>query len=92
LIFGYGGKAFVVEVKSGNPVSAQQVRLGAGQVLEYRDLLRDGQFGLPDVRAVLLLDGEPPLPWREMARSLGIWLLNADRLEDSLTDLLSGTP
>lgn len=87
LAFEHAGRCFVVEVKSGDPVSAQQVRLGAGQVLEYRHLLRDTVS--QEVRAVVLIEGEPPPPWGAVAAAVGIQILRADRLEESLTVLLS---
>jgi hypothetical protein len=87
LAFEHAGRCFVVEVKSGDPVSAQQVRLGAGQVLEYRHLLRDTVS--QEVRAVVLIEGEPPPPWGAVAAAVGIQILRADRLEESLTALLS---
>lgn len=89
LAFEHAGRRFVVEVKSGDPVSVQQVRLGAGQVLEYSHLLRD--IDSQDVRAVLLVEVEPPQPWRVLADALGIQFLRADQLEKSLSSLLSDT-
>lgn len=87
LAFEHDGERFVVEVKSGNPVSSQQMRLGSGQVLEYRHLLRE--FDGHDVHAVLLIEGEPPQPWDVLAAALGIKLLRASKLEESLTTLLA---
>jgi hypothetical protein len=87
LAFEHDGERFVVEVKSGNPVSTQQMRLGSGQVLEYRHLLRD--LDGHDVHAVLLIEGEPPRPWYVLAAALGIQLIQADKLEESLAALLS---
>lgn len=76
----------VVEVKSGVPPSPQQVRLGVGQVLEYRALLEE-QVGPPVVPA-LFLEKAPPRPWPALATTLGVHLITADRLEDSLGSLL----
>ena len=96
LAFEHGGKHFVVEVKSGYPVSSQQMRLGAGQVLEYRQLLSNGAS--TEVRAAVMVEGEPPAPWRQLAADLGIQLLRADQLEESLSvgmaagDLSSSEP
>lgn len=87
LAFEHGGKRFVVEVKSGDPVGAQQARLGAGQVLEYRHLLGDG--GSTEVEPVLLFEAEPPYPWAALAVEFGLRLLRDDRLEESLAALLS---
>jgi hypothetical protein len=87
LAFEHGGQRFVVEVKSGSPVSAQQMRLGAGQVLEYRHLLRDA--GDDDAHAVLLIEEKPPSPWCALVDALNIKLLQADELEQSLTTLLT---
>jgi len=88
LAFEHAGKCFVVEVKSGDPVSAQQVRLGAGQVLEYRHLLRGSVS--QEVHAVLLIEAEPPNPWSGLAVAVGIQFLLVDRLEESLAALLRG--
>ena len=88
LAFEYAGKRFVIEIKSGDPVSAQQVRLGVGQVLEYGHLLRD--IDSQDVRAVLLIEAEPPHPWRALGAAIGIQFLQADQLENSLSSLFSG--
>jgi hypothetical protein len=88
LAFEYGGKQFVVEVKSGNPVGAQQARLGAGQVLEYRHLL--DQAGSAEVEPVLLFEVAPQDPWIALAEEVGLRVLRADCLEESLSALLSG--
>jgi hypothetical protein len=87
LAFEHVGKCFVVEVKSGDPVSAQQVRLGAGQLLEYRYLLSDTVS--QEVHAVLLVEAEPPHPWGALAVALGIQFLRVDQLEESLSALLA---
>jgi hypothetical protein len=87
LAFECNGKRFVVEVKSGNPVGAQQARLGAGQVLEYRHLL--ARAGSAEVEPVLLFELAPPDPWLALAEKVGLRLLRADRLEESLSALLS---
>lgn len=90
LAFEHLGQRYVVEVKSGAPVSAQQVRLGVGQVLEYRYLMRNGA---QQVRPVLLLEGEPPHPWTGLlGDDLGIAVIRADRLATSLDHLLSRPP
>ena len=88
--FEHAGERFVVEVKSGHPVSAQQVRLGAGQLLEYRHLLRNTATASQEVHAVLLVEAEPPHPWAALVGGLGIRLLRADQLEESLSALLAG--
>jgi hypothetical protein len=90
LAFEHAGRRFVVEVKGGDPVGAQQVRLGAGQALEYRHLLTAGRPGT--VQGALLLEGSPPPPWAELAEALGLKLLRADRLEQSLAALLGAEP
>ncbi len=86
--FEHADTRFVVEVKSGDPVSGQQVRLGAGQLLEYRHLLRTTDTASQQVHAVLLVEAEPPHPWAALATALGIRLLRADQLEESLSALL----
>lgn len=86
--FEHAGKRFVVEVKSGDPVSAQQLRLGTGQLLEYSYLLRSENPD--DVQAVLLIESEPPDPWRSVAGAVGIEMLQANELDESLSAMLSG--
>ncbi len=88
LAFEHVGKCFVVEVKSGDPVSAQQVRLGVGRLLEYRHLLSDTVS--QEVHAVLLVEAEPPHPWGALAVALGIQFLRVDQLEELLSALLAG--
>lgn len=86
LAFEHEGRHLVVEVKTGYPVSTQQVRLGVGQVLEYCHALRDGESS---PQPVLLLEGEPPSPWPVLLRDeLGICVIRADGIARSL-DLLS---
>lgn len=87
--FEHEGRRFVVEVKSGDPVTAQQIRLGAGQVLEYCHMLRDSSS--KETRPILLIESKPPHPWRALAGELGIELLCAEELESSLSVLLAST-
>lgn len=87
LAFEHAGTRFLVEVKSGDPVSTQQIRLGSGQLLEYRHQLRDGAD--LEIRAVLLVESAPPEPWDALAADLGIRIVRADRLDDALSSLLS---
>jgi hypothetical protein len=89
LAFESGGARYVVEVKTGAPATAQQVRLGVGQLLEYCHLL-DGANS-PEVRPVLLLEGSPPEPWRDLCGSLGIHLIRGDQLDHSINGLLGPT-
>ena len=91
LAFEHADERFVVEVKSGDPVSAQQVRLGAGQLLEYRHLLRNSDTVSQEAHAVLLVEAEPPHPWTALVGGVGIRFLRADQLEESLSALLAGT-
>lgn len=88
LAFEHGGRRFVVEVKSGDPVGVQQARLGAGQVLEYRHLLTEDDSTA--MEAVLLFEAGPPDPWAALTAEVGLKLLRADHLEESLATLLSG--
>jgi hypothetical protein len=88
LAFEHAGVTFVVEIKSGDPVSPQQMRVGAGQVLEYRQLLLDT---VAQIQAVLLVEADPPDPWPALASALGIWLLRADRLDDTLSEMLASS-
>jgi hypothetical protein len=87
--FEHGGRRFVVEVKSGELVGTQQARLGAGQVLEYRHLL--AEYGSSKVEGVLLFEVAPPYPWPALAKELGLRLLRADQLTQSLSALLDST-
>lgn len=84
--FEHEGRQFVVEVKSGEPVSMQQARLGAGQVLEYRHLLADN--GASQVEGVLLFEAAPPYPWPALAKALGLKLLRADQIAQSVSAML----
>lgn len=85
--FEHEGRHFVVEVKTGYPVSTQQVRLGVGQVLEYCHSLRDAE-SCP--RPVLLLEAEPPSPWPVLLQEeLGISVIRGDRIASSLERLLA---
>ena len=87
LAFEHEGRHFVVEVKTGYPVSAQQVRLGVGQTLEYCHSLRNDKSA---PRPVLLLEGEPPAPWSVLLDDeLGISVIRADGIASSLDRLLS---
>jgi hypothetical protein len=87
LAFEHAGKTFVVEVKSGDPVSPQQMRLGTGQLLEYRCRLEEGRS--EEISAALLIESAAPEPWEKLCGSLGIQILRADELRDSLAALLS---
>jgi hypothetical protein len=86
LAFEHDGQRYVVEVKSGSPVSSQQVRLGVGQVLEYCYLMRRlGQ----QLHPVLMLEGDPPNPWGVLASDLGIAVIRVAELVASLDRLLA---
>jgi len=86
IAFEHAQRRYVVEVKSGAPVSPQQVRLGTGQVLEYCHLLKEGD----EPRPVLLLEGEPPSPWDLLLADLRIGVICSDSLSASVTRLLQG--
>ncbi|MGN9811539.1 hypothetical protein ACTMSW_19555 [Micromonospora sp. BQ11] len=71
-----GGRQFIAEVKSvvgGNKV--EQLRLGLGQVLEYR--YRLAARGLL-VTPVLLVSGNEDLTWRDICAGSGVTLLSGD--------------
>jgi hypothetical protein len=85
LAFEHQGQRYVVEIKSGAPVSAQQVRLGVGQILEYCHLMQDDERR---VSPVLLLQGDPPGPWNVLLRDLGIRVIRGDAISASLDHLL----
>ena len=62
----------VVEVKSLTGLNAtQQLRLGLGQVLDYREALSHQH---QHVQAVLALEFEPPHRWQSIAASAGVLL------------------
>lgn len=87
LAFEHGGRHFVVEVKTGYPVSAQQVRLGVGQILEYCHSLRDNET---TPCPVLLLEGEPPAPWPVLLHDeLEVSVIRGDFIASSLDRLLA---
>lgn len=83
-----GGVVYVVEVKTGAPASAHQVRLGCGQVLEYCHVLRRSRER--DVRPVLLLEEQPPEPWPALAGELGVGVVAGRDLRRSLQRLTGG--
>lgn len=85
LAFEYQARRFIVEVKTGAPVTTQQVRLGVGQVLEYCHVMREDQ---KEVQAVLLLEGDLPEPWSELLEVLRIDVLRSDELAASLSQVL----
>jgi hypothetical protein len=85
--FVYDGTHYVVEIKSGAPTSAQQARLGVGQVLEYRHLLLAGDVDV--VQAVLFVESELPGPWPELANLLNVRVVRMDDLEGTLDALLA---
>lgn len=62
----------VVEVKSLTGLNAtQQLRLGLGQILDYREALAHQHSS---VQAVLALECEPPARWEAIAESVGVVL------------------
>jgi hypothetical protein len=87
--FEHEGRRFVVEVKGGDPVTPQQIRLAVGQVLEYRRLLSESESA--EFTPVILVESTPPHPWPVLAADLGISLLRADELDGSLSALLAST-
>ena len=78
---------FVAEVKSLTAANeATQVRLGIGQVLEYRHVLNRRH---PNVRAVLVLEREPDMGrWSELLESLGIDVVWPATLDAHLARLM----
>ncbi len=87
LVFAHQRTIHVVEVKTGVPPSPPQVRIGVGQLLEYNALLGD-MYSAP-VRPMLLVEDEPPAPWPSLAARLGIQIVRADRLVESLDAFLN---
>jgi hypothetical protein len=85
LAFEHNGLRYVVEVKSSDPASQQQVRYGVGQVLEYAHLLTGA--GAPVV-PVILIESVPPMPWVDLAEQLGVQVLVANELDSTLDRLL----
>lgn len=86
LAFEHHGRHYVVEVKGGLPATAQQIRLGVGQVLEYAHLLRTADR---DVVPALFIESEPAAPWVALAAKLGVHLICADAVDDGLDALTS---
>jgi hypothetical protein len=68
---------YVAEVKSISDTNEErQLRLGLGQVLRYRDLMKADRQA--DVRAVLVTEREPrDSSWRTLCNRLGIALVSA---------------
>ena len=79
----------VVEVKSVTAKNAErQLRLGLGQVLRYRHLLRSSDR---DVRAVLALSAEPPdVRWVELCASHDVGLVWLPGISPDPRDWLAG--
>jgi hypothetical protein len=75
------GTVFVAEVKSINPGNEEeQLRLGLGQVLRYRQRL--SALGHERVVAVLVPERHPHDPsWHELCQELGVVLLCGNELE-----------
>ena len=73
---------YVGEVKSLTQTNEErQLRLGLGQLLRYRSLLRDEQGR--DVRAVLVAEREPTDPtWGALCRELGVTLVSGPTFEN----------
>jgi hypothetical protein len=88
LAFEHAGCRYVVEVKSGLPVTSQQIRLGISQILEYAYVLQDPS---DDVIPVLLVEGVPPAPWTELAAQLRVHVIRADALDTALDNLTRRT-
>lgn len=85
LAFEHDGLRYVVEVKTSNPASQQQVRYGVGQVLEYAHLLSSADA---PVIPVILIESVPPMPWVDLAGQLGVRVLVAAELDSALDTLL----
>lgn len=85
LAFEHAGLRYVVEVKSSDPATQQQVRYGIGQVLEYAHLL--SSLDAP-VIPVILIESVPPVPWVDLAGQLGVRVLVAAELDSALDGLL----
>ena len=80
------GRFVVCEVKSANLENVrQQARLGLGQVLDYRESLR--QAARLEVLAVLVLTLPPPSVVVKAALSVGVRLVAADGLSAGLSPL-----
>ncbi len=78
LAWEYEGVVYVAEVKSiTRRNEEQQLRLGLGQVLRYRDLLRNRY---PKVEAFLVPEREPrDASWHSLCETLGIRLIPPNR-------------
>jgi hypothetical protein len=82
-----GDTWFVAEVKSVTSANeATQIRLGIGQVLEYRHALEQRH---PNVRAMLVLERAPSTGrWSDLLESLGIDVVWPQTLDAYLTRLV----
>lgn len=89
LAFEHNSARYVVEVKSGEPASSQQVRYGVGQVLEYTHLLSQQAAAAMPVISVILIETAPPAPWAELTEHLGIRVLVLANLQADLDALLA---
>jgi hypothetical protein len=72
------GSLTVIEVKSLPPgCEVQQLRLGFGQVCDYREQLRSKEV---DVQAVLAVERKPPAHWEAVCRAADVTLVWPPRL------------
>jgi hypothetical protein len=88
------GALFVCEVKSTINSEVHQLRLGLGQVLQYRQLLE--QAGWSRVTAVVLVEREPRAPeWQTILERVGVrllWPSNWGALSEELTGVQGPRP
>jgi len=91
LAWQHGDVWYVVEVKSLRPSNeARQLRLGLGQVLDYRHA---SQGRGHEVRAILMVEREPAQPrWSELCSSLGVTLVWPGIVPSFLAALTSRDP
>jgi hypothetical protein len=81
LAWRHRGVVYVAEIKSRTAEHEErQMRLGLGQVLRYRHMLRRRH---ENVKAVLVLEAQPlDLTWRELCTSLDVLLCWAPAFDD----------
>jgi hypothetical protein len=79
-----GDTAFVAEIESiTDDNEEEQLRLGLGQVLRYRQCLQ--RIGYPKVVAVLVPERPPRDPsWAGLCRDLQVVLLHSDNLDQAV--------
>jgi hypothetical protein len=85
-----GGTLHVCEVKSSANSPVHQLRLGLGQILQYRHMLERG--GRVDVSGCILIEDDPTGSWVDLCSGLGILLFWPTRWDDVVDQLVNNGP